>query len=185
MAHRPMFRRGHTFVVVRRIRLSSRSFLEVGDLVSLDTHKLWQLRVWYRRGRIAQAGCAWAESIMAGQFPSPTPVRSDPELRTSSFFPAVIEIVPDVRMTLAELTAVAHKESALSSADWNELSQADLQTLIGGTLQSLRAAQVRIVKSGSWYTVHRGDEELTKLHGRPALDEWMKANDLRGVVPDE
>ena len=117
MARRPIFRKSDTFVVCRRIRLSSTSFIEVGTEVSLETHKLWRLKGWYRRGRIAKAGCEWANAVIGGRYPGSAPNKSKP----------------------------------------------------------------RIEQNRSWFFVYDGDQELAKLHGRDALEDWMRENGYASI----
>lgn len=181
MALRPRFIRTDTFVVCKPIRLTATARLEVGETISLATHRLSQLKRWWRRRRIARVGCEWAERVMAGK--RGVSVMSDPantpSLHGSSTFPSQVEIAPGVVIPLGELVAHAHLISGFSSGDWNDLSDEDRDTLIGNSLMLYRQAhssKVRVEKSGSWFTVYRGDEELAKLQGQAALDEWMKEN---------
>ena len=69
VATRPMFRRFDDFVVVRPLRLSSAVVLQPGTQVSFRQYPTYRLRAWYRRRRIAKAGCEWAKLVLSGRFP--------------------------------------------------------------------------------------------------------------------
>lgn len=177
MARRPRFIRSDTFVVCKPIRITATQRIEVGTEISLETHRLSQLKRWWRRRRIARAGCEWAKNVMAGKRGASVMPKPKESLRGSFEFPAQIEITPGVSVALADLVAEAHVLSGLSTGDWNDLSDEDRSTRIGEALRLRRegyATKIRVERSGSWFTVYRGDEELAKLQGQAALDEWVK-----------
>lgn len=89
MATRPIFRRFDTFVVVRPLRLSSKVILKPGKKISYKDYPTYRLRNWYQRGRLAKAGCAWAEAILKGRFPGSVQKEEkpkEPEQPTSANF---------------------------------------------------------------------------------------------------
>lgn len=72
---RPAFRRHHTFVVTRPIRLSSSTRLEPGHVIEPGTYRLFILKHWYNRRRIAQAGSLWAEEQVKSWYERRAPRR--------------------------------------------------------------------------------------------------------------
>ena len=58
---RPIFKRHLEYVAVRRIRLSSKEFIEPGEDVKLRTH---QMRSLYSRRRIGVKGHPWTERAL-------------------------------------------------------------------------------------------------------------------------
>lgn len=59
---RPPFRRGLVYVAVRRLRLSSATVLEPGEMVDLPNHRLRRL---LKRRRIGPKGHPWTEHWLA------------------------------------------------------------------------------------------------------------------------
>lgn len=64
MPVRPRFVRTDKFVVVKRIRLSADTVIEVGETISINDFPRWRLLRWYKRRKIAQFGSAWVNHLL-------------------------------------------------------------------------------------------------------------------------
>ena len=182
MAIRPRFKRDDTFIVCKPIRLSSKARLEPGTKISLRDFPLSRLRWWYKRRRIAQDGCAWAENVLAGRYGASV-------MKTPS---EIVELqlkgIPDLLENdpqSDELIKAAFEASALSIEEWNSLKDEDRADHIINCMEFVGEKEpvsedsstgITVEQNGSWFIVSENNQVITKVHGQAALDQWLEEN---------
>lgn len=62
--HRPIFRRGMELVVVKPVRVSSKTVLEPGTILDPARHPEWHRRSLYRRGYVGPKDHAWTQMAL-------------------------------------------------------------------------------------------------------------------------
>lgn len=80
MAFQPLFRRKDKFIVVKRIRLTTKEFLEPGDEVSLKAFSSHRLLRWHSRRAIGKKGCPWVKELLEKLIPEEVELEADEEL---------------------------------------------------------------------------------------------------------